>query len=55
MSSTSYIESSRAKPFLAGDLDGLLEAAIGGVGLGDDVNARDGLSVCVDGAGLFWK
>jgi hypothetical protein len=49
------VESLRAKRRLAGDLDGLLEAAIEGVGLGVDVNARDGLSVCVDGAALFQK
>jgi hypothetical protein len=38
-----------AKHFLAGDSDGLLEAAIEGVGLWVDVDARDGLSVDVDG------
>jgi hypothetical protein len=35
-------------------LDELPEAAIEGVGLGVD-DARDGLSVDVDGAGLFRK
>jgi hypothetical protein len=49
------VEPSRAKPFFAGDLDELLEAAIEGVGLWDDVDARDRLSVDVDGAGLFRK
>jgi hypothetical protein len=40
------------KGFLAGDLDELLEEAIEGVGLWVDVDARDGLSVDVDDAGL---
>jgi hypothetical protein len=36
-------------------LDALLEAEIEGVGLWVDAEARDGLSVDVDGAGLFRK
>jgi hypothetical protein len=36
-------------------LDGLLEAVIEGEGLWVDVDARDGLSVDVDYASLFWK
>jgi hypothetical protein len=44
-----------ARHFLAGDLDGLLEAAIEGVGPCVDVDMRDGLSADVDGAGLLRK
>jgi hypothetical protein len=36
-------------------LDGFLDAAIEGVGLWVDADTRDGLSVDVDGAGLFRK
>jgi hypothetical protein len=36
-------------------LDELLEVAIERVGPWVDVDATDGLSVDVDGAGLFWK
>jgi hypothetical protein len=36
-------------------LDGLLETATERAGLSVDVEARDGLSVDADGAGLFWK
>jgi hypothetical protein len=49
------VEPFRAKHFLAGDLDELLEAAIEGVGFWVDVDARNGLSVDVDDAGLFRK
>jgi hypothetical protein len=36
-------------------LDGLLETAMEGLGLWVDADARDKLSVDVDGAGLFQK